>query len=102
MDRPRDLMPAASALIVFETAGRMLNFTAAAKELGMSQAAVSLAIRRLEQQFGVNLFVRRHRRVELTEAGARFFADVSLGLSHIQKSAELLRELPSGITSRCR
>ncbi len=82
--------------VVFEAAGRLLNFTAAGKELGMSQAAVSLAIRRLEQQFGINLFVRGHRRVALTEPGTRFFADVSLGLSHIQKSAERLKGSGSG------
>ena len=34
-----------------------------------------------------------HRQVGLTEAGARFFADVTLGLSHIRKSAEELRSL---------
>jgi len=96
MDRLKDLLPSAGALVVFEAAGRLLNFTAAGKELGMSQAAVSLAIRRLEQQFGINLFVRGHRRVALTEPGSRFFADVSLGLSHIQKSAERLRGAAPG------
>lgn len=91
MDSLRRLLPSANALIAFEAAGRLLNFTAAGKELGMSQAAVSLAVRRLEDQFGTKLFVRSHRRVKLTEPGARFFADVSLGLSHIQKSAERLK-----------
>lgn len=96
MDNLRSLLPSANALIVFEAAGRLLNFTAAGKELGLSQAAVSLAVRRLEDQLGIRLFVRRHRRVDLTEPGARFFADVSLGLSHIQKSAEHLRTSTGG------
>lgn len=91
MDSLRRILPSASALIVFETAGRLLNFTAASRELGMSQAAVSYAIARLEDQLGVALFRRERRRVGLTDAGARFFADVSLGLSHIHKSAEQLR-----------
>lgn len=91
MDNIRHLLRSANGLVVFEAAGRLLNFTAAGRELGMSQAAVSLAIRRLEEQLGTRLFLRRHRRVELSEPGARFFADVSLGLSHIQKSAERLR-----------
>ena len=95
MDNFRHLLPSANGLIVFEAAGRLLNFTAAGKELGMSQAAVSLAIRRLEERLGTRLFVRRHRKVELTGPGARFFADVSLGLSHIQKSADRLRS-PAG------
>lgn len=96
MDSVPRLLRSANGLVVFEAAGRLLNFTAAGKELGMSQAAVSLSIRRLEEQLGTRLFVRRHRRVELTEPGARFFADVSLGLSHIQKSAGRLRTSVGG------
>ena len=91
MDSLRQILPSASALIVFEAAGRSLNFTTAARELGMSQAAVSYAIARLEEQLGTALFSRKHRRVALTEAGSRFLLDVSLGLSHIQKSAVRLR-----------
>jgi DNA-binding transcriptional LysR family regulator len=91
MQSLRHLLPSAGALIVFEAAGRLLGFTAAGRELGMSQAAVSHAIRTLERQLGVTLFRREHRRVSLTDAGERFFADVTLGLSHIRKSAEELR-----------
>jgi DNA-binding transcriptional LysR family regulator len=96
MDSFRHLLRSANGVVVFEAAGRLLNFTAAGRELGMSQAAVSLAVKRLEDQLGTRLFVRRHRRVDLTEPGARFFADVSLGLSHIQKSAERLRTTKGG------
>jgi DNA-binding transcriptional LysR family regulator len=85
------LLPSASSLIVFEAAGRHENFTRAAAELGMTQAAVSYAVRALEDQLGVPLFHRSHRNVELTEAGARFHADVSAGLARIQKSAETIR-----------
>ena len=92
----RHLLPSAGSLIVFEAAGRLLSFTAAAQELGMSQAAVSYAIARLEKQLCIHLFLREHRRVRLTEAGARFFADVSLGLSYIRKSAEQLRSAAGG------
>ncbi len=91
MQSLRHLLPSAGALIVFEAAGRLLGFTAAGRELGMSQAAVSYAIRGLETQLGVTLFRREHRKVTLTDAGERFFADVTLGLSHIRKSAEELR-----------
>jgi DNA-binding transcriptional LysR family regulator len=57
----------------------------------MTQAAVSYAVRNLEEQLGVALFHRVHRAVELTDAGERFHADVTLGLSRIQKSAEDIR-----------
>lgn len=91
METLRRLLPSAASLIVFEAAGRHQNFTRAAKELGMTQAAVSYAIRGIEDQLGVPLFHRVHRAVELTEAGERFHAEVSLGLARIQKSAEDIR-----------
>ncbi|MGN7752567.1 LysR substrate-binding domain-containing protein [Sinorhizobium sp. 22678] len=91
MENLRRLLPSAASLIVFEAAGRHQNFTRAAGELGMTQAAVSYAIRGLENQLGVPLFQRVHRAVELTEAGEKFHADVSVGLARIQKSAEDIR-----------
>jgi DNA-binding transcriptional LysR family regulator len=91
MQSLKRLLPSASALIVFEAAGRHENFSRAAEELTMTQAAVSYAVRTLESQLGVQLFHRSHRAVALTETGARFHADVSAGLARIQKSAEQIR-----------
>lgn len=91
MQSLKRLIPSASALIVFEAAGRHENFSRAAEELSMTQAAVSYAVRTLEGQLGVPLFHRSHRAVALTETGARFHADVSAGLARIQKSAEQIR-----------
>lgn len=91
METLRRLLPSAASLIIFEAAGRHENFTRAAKELGMTQAAVSYAIRGLEDQLGVLLFHRAHRAVTLTDAGERFHTEVSVGLSRIQKSAEDIR-----------
>jgi len=97
MQSLRHLLPSAGSLIVFEAAGRLASFTAAGRELGMTQAAVSYAIRGLEDQLSAKLFQRRHRQVLLTEAGERFHADVTLGLSHIRKSAEELRARAGGM-----
>lgn len=91
MNSFRRLLPSATSLIIFEAAGRHENFTRAAEELSLSQAAVSYAIRGLEGQLGVPLFHREHRAVKLTEAGERFHADVSAGLARIEKSAEDIR-----------
>lgn len=91
MEALRRLVPSINSLVVFEAAGRQASFSAAARELGITQAAVSYAIGRLETHLSTSLFVREHRRVRLTEAGQRFYADVSLGLSHIHKSAQALR-----------
>lgn len=91
MQSLKRLLPSASTLVVFEAAGRHENFSRAADELSMTQAAVSYAVRTLETQLGVPLFHRSHRSVALTETGARFHADVSAGLARIQKSAEQIR-----------
>lgn len=95
MESLRSILPAARSLVVFEAAGRQGSFTRAAEELGITQAAVSLAVRNLEERLDLPLFVRRHRAVELTEAGKRFHADVSFGLTTIRKSAGELRSLRS-------
>lgn len=103
METLRQLLPSLNSLVVFEAAGRLGSFSAAARELGMTQAAVSYAIARLEDQLGTALFLREHRRVRLGAAGQRFHADVSLGLSHIRRSAQGLRAAASGshVTLAC-
>lgn len=53
----------------FRAVARNLSFSNAAKELYTSQPYVSNQIRRLEDHFGVPLFVRSHPRISLTEAG---------------------------------
>jgi DNA-binding transcriptional LysR family regulator len=103
METLRNLLPSINSLVVFEAAGRLSSFTGAARELRMTQAAVSYAINRLEAQLGTVLFLREHRRVRLSEAGQRFHADVSIGLMHIQRSAQDLRALATGghVTLSC-
>ncbi len=103
METLRSLVPSINSLVVFEAAGRLASFTGAARELRMTQAAVSYAIHRLEEHLGTALFLREHRRVRLSEAGARFHADVSIGLSHIQRSAQDLRMVATGghVTLSC-
>lgn len=63
--------PPLSAIRVFEAAARHENFTRAAADLGMTQAAVSYQIRLLEERLGASLFARIKGRVSLTEAGRR-------------------------------
>lgn len=93
MHQLRRLIPSPSSLFSFEAAARLGSFTLAARELNVSQAAVSYAVRRLEEDLGVPLFHRQHKRIVLTENGQRFFNDVSLGLGHIGRAAADLRRL---------
>lgn len=74
-------------LVVFEAAARNGSFTRAAQELNVQQPAVSAAIRQLEDSLGVQLFQRSHRRITLTNAGNRLFADVTRAFEHLAQSA---------------
>jgi len=70
-------LPPLAAVRAFEAAARHENFTRAADELGMTQAAVSYQVRLLEERIGAPLFRREKRRVTLTEAGRRLAAVAS-------------------------
>ena len=64
-------MPPLAALRAFEAAARLGSFTRAARELGMTQAAVSYQVKVLEGRVGTPLFLRTPRQVVLTEVGRR-------------------------------
>ena len=64
-----DALPPLAAIRVFEAAARLLSFTKAAAELGMTQAAVSYQVKLLEERLGAPLFLRQPRALALTEAG---------------------------------
>ncbi len=63
-------------LRVFECVARHLNYTRAAKELFLTQPAVSMQVKQLEEQFGVPLFERFGRRIFLTHAGQEILRHV--------------------------
>ncbi|MEP4767503.1 MAG: LysR substrate-binding domain-containing protein [Roseibium sp.] len=91
MGNLRQLLPSFRGLVAFEAAGRLGSFTKAGGELGMSQAAVSYAIKALEDDIGHLLFTRGHRMVSLTDAGARLHADVSTGLATMSDGLSAVR-----------
>jgi len=57
----------------FISAAERLNFTAAAKDCYITQTAMSLHIRKMEEELGFQLFVRDKRKAELTAAGQNFY-----------------------------
>lgn len=61
--------PGTRALRTLLAAGKHLNFTRAADEVGLTPAAVSFQIKEIEDQLGVKLFARTSRTMRLTEAG---------------------------------
>ena len=62
-----------SKLYTFEVAARHQSFAMAADELSLSPSAISHRINQLEEELGIQLFVRSHRKVELTHEGKRVF-----------------------------
>lgn len=85
-------MPPLAALRVFEAAGRHENFTAAAAELGMTQAAVSYQVKALEQRLGAALFVRERGRARLTTLGGRLLPTLSGAFDSIEAAFAAHRE----------
>ena len=62
-----------SKMHTFEVAARHQSFALAAEELSLSPSAVSHRINQLEEELGIQLFVRSHRKVELTHEGKRVY-----------------------------
>ncbi|HBC52206.1 MAG TPA: LysR family transcriptional regulator, partial [Stenotrophomonas maltophilia] len=60
------------------------SFTKAAAQLGVSQSALSHAMRGLEQRLGVRLLTRTTRSVSTTEAGARLLHTLDPRLAEIE------------------
>jgi DNA-binding transcriptional LysR family regulator len=84
-------LPSLGALATFEVAAKHLSFTLAAKELNITQGAVSQQIRLLEKALERPLFIRRHNALELTPAGGDLFTAVAAGLDTISAGVGLLQ-----------
>jgi len=87
---PRKLPPL-NALRAFEAAARHLSFKRAAAELHVTQAAVSHQVRALERQLGLALFVRLHRALRLTPAGARYLPPLRDAFDQLDRATRGLR-----------
>lgn len=91
-------IPGTRALRTLEAAGRHLNFTRAAEELGLTPAAVSHQIKDFEEQLGVALFSRSSRMIELTEAGALIHTAAAEALDRIGRAVARARKIKRGTT----
>ena len=85
-------LPPLAAVRVFEAAARLENFTSAATELGMTQAAVSYQVRLLEERLGAALFVRERGRARLTPLGQRLLPQLSQAFDTIEAAFAAHRE----------
>lgn len=90
-------LPPLAAVRVFEAAARHQNFTAAAAELGMTQAAVSYQIKLLEERVGTGLFRREKGRVSLSEMGARIGPLVAKAFDELDQAFGMARTSGDGV-----
>lgn len=72
----------------FEAAGRGGSFTAAAQELGLTQAAVSQRIGHLERRLGCRLFHRQPRGVRLTVEGEALLPQVEAAMEQLRQALD--------------
>ena len=79
-------------LIYFQTIAREQNFTRAAEALSITQPNLSHAIRQMESELNVQLFVRQGRRVRLTPYGEIYLDYVSRALEELEKGRARLEE----------
>jgi len=89
-------------LQIFSLVSELGGFTAAASRLGVSQSAISHAIKSLEQELGVTLFLRRHSTVEPTNIGQQLLlrARVMLGAAEtMRQEASASKTLQQGYLS---
>lgn len=95
-------LPPLASVRVFEAAARHENFTAAAQELGMTQAAVSYQIKLLEEKLGFSLFQRAGKRMALTERGKALSPSIISAFDLMRESfANLASENEAVLTISC-
>lgn len=92
MDRP----PSLNAVRYFAAAARLQSFTAAARELNVTQGAISRMVQSLELDLGVQLFTRNGRFIALTQAGQMYHQEVGEALNRIGAASNLVRRSMGG------
>lgn len=84
---------------LFCLAAQWQSFTVAAQKAGVTPAAVSRAVARLEQRLGIRLFIRTTRHMSLTEVGQGYYQQCQQALmqmQHAQQQALDRQNKPSG------
>ncbi|KPB06448.1 LysR family transcriptional regulator [Bacillus sp. CHD6a] len=87
-------------LKTFVTAAEHSNFRKASELLYISQPTVTVHIKQLEKEVGIELFVRDGRRVMLTEAGRSYLKHVKTLLALYEEGISELHSIQQGFTSQ--
>lgn len=80
-------------LYYFKAVCKYNNITKAAEYLHVSQPAVTHAVRELEKELGISLFIRTNKNVVLTQEGELFFQRSSEILSGLEALVDEMRDL---------
>ena len=83
-------LPSLNGLRAFEAAARHLSFTNAATELNVTQTAISHQIRRLEEELGIQLFVRQNRALALTPQAKDYLPGVRAAFNDLRLATDRL------------
>ncbi len=75
-----------AAIEAFVRSAELRSFSAAARQLALTPAAVSKSVAKLEDSLGVRLFQRTTRQLTLTEAGEALYRDAAPGLGALQNA----------------
>ncbi len=98
MATPRRLLPSVSLLTAFEAVIRTGSTLAAARDLDLTQGAVSRLIQNLETQLGVTLFLRERRRLVPTDQALAYAREVGKALDLISRGSMRVRSNTGGGT----
>ena len=93
-------LPGTRALRTLVSAGRHLNFTRAADELGLTPAAVSYQIKEIEDQLGVKLFIRSSRSIHLTPEGEVLLEASAEALDIVNRATARVRRMSRTTTTQ--
>ncbi len=92
----RRMLPSTASLRALEALDRLGSATAVARELNLTQSAVSRQLQSLEDQLGVDLMVRDGRRLMLTQDAEGYAAEIRAALHKITQASLRLTVNPSG------
>ncbi|AZF05545.1 LysR family transcriptional regulator [Pseudomonas sp. R5-89-07] len=74
------------------------SLSGAARGLGLTPAAASIALKRLETRLGLRLFARSTRSMRLTEEGRRYLDSVRVALAALNEGEQALKQQSQGLT----
>jgi LysR family glycine cleavage system transcriptional activator len=80
-----------NALRAFEVAARTGSFANAARELGVSSAAISQQVKLLENYWGTTLFIRQGNRIALTDAGLTAYPQLGQSMGALEDLSDMMR-----------